>query len=437
MQISAVCAVVVSGALVSVAGSGVFAQRDYKSTLPPDHPAIKYADGPVSNAVEQLIARLLRENQSLVPREGMLRYLPSVLEHLALSPDSQLLVFSKTSFQAQKVAPDNPRAIYFNDEVAVAYVPGAANLELMAVDPARGPIFYVLTQAASGRPTITRSGVCLRCHQGPSSAGVPGPYVGSVIPGPTGVPLRDESAVITDHRSAFEDRWGGWYVTARRGEQPDRANAVALNPAEPEMLVRESQQNIVSLAGRFPLGNYVAPTSDIVALMTFEHQTQMTNLITRVGWLARMAEHPSGATVGVSLDADLAELVDYLLFEGEARLKEPIEGVSSFTQTFPVRGPRDRRGRSLRDFDLKTRLFRYPLSYMIYSEAFDALPAHVRDRIYRHLYEILTGRDKTPKYAYISSSDREAIFEILRDTKSALPRYWTAEGSASTLVQGR
>ena len=348
--------------------------------------------------------------------------LNALLDHLRLHADSQMLVFSKTGIQAARVGPRRPRAIYFDDEVSVAYVPGSPTIEIVAIDPAQGPIFYTATM--TGKVSPAAPGVCLRCHQGPNTAGVPGVYVGSVIPGPTGAPLRDESAIVTDHRSPFRERWGGWYVTARRGEQPDRANAVASSPADPEDLVRDARQNVTSLAGLVDLAAYPAATSDIVALMTFEHQTQMANLITRVGWDARIAGRD--ASRPSTLDADLDDLVAYMLFAGEAPLTAPIQGVSSFARTFPERGPRDRRGRSLRDFDLRTRLFRYPLSYLIYSRAFDALPGAVRERIYRRLFDILSGADHDARFASLSSATRRAILEIVRDTKPGLPAWWRA-----------
>lgn len=407
-------------------GAPVFVAQDYKANLSVDHPAIEYVRRPVNDPAGKLAEQLERGTLTLRSREGVLGYLPDVLEHFHVNADSQMLVFSKTSFQAAKISPDNPRAIYFNDDVAVGYVPGGESLEIAAIDALAGPVFYTLSVDRAGKPQIARNVVCLSCHQGPNTAGVPGIYVGSVIPGPTGAPLRDESAIITDHRSDFKDRWGGWYVTARRGEQPDRANAVASNPNDPETLVRESRQNLPTLAGLFDLAPYPASTSDIVALITFEHQTQMTNLLTRVGWQARMAQR-SGQIPDLTqsaLGADIEELVAYMLFAGEAPLKEPIEGVSSFTRTFPQRGPRDRRGRSLRDFDLKTRLFRHPLSYLVYSTALDALPDFVRDRIYRRLHDILNGKDRSPAYAHLSAADRRAILEILTDTKPNLPAYW-------------
>lgn len=320
-------------------------------------------------------------------------------------------MFSKTSFQATKISPRNPRAIYFTDDVAVGWVRGGDGYEIAATDPNDGVVFYTLGAQKSDRPQLARRDVCLKCHQGSATLGVPGIFVGSVFPNPLGTPYRLDS-IITDHRTAFKDRWGGWYINAKRGEQPDRANAVAPDPADPEALDSEGARNLTSLIRKFDPTGYLSPVSDIVALMTFEHQTQITNLITRVNWEQRL---------GMSVDGDIEAMVEYMLFADEAPLREPVEGVSTFTATFPERGPRDRRGRSLRDFDLKTRLFRYPLSYMIYSAEFNALPSEVKQRVYRRLNEVLSNQDQSEKFARLSEDDRRAILEILRDTKPDWP----------------
>jgi hypothetical protein len=392
----------------TIACSSLLFAQSYKENLSVDHPAIRYFHAPVADPLSKL---------KIKSAPDTLSFLNSLLQQLGINSDSQMLVFSKTSFQAPKISPDNPRAIYFNDDVAVGYVRGSDSLEVAALDPVMGPIFYTVNANESEPQRFVRIEKCLQCHQGPNTSGVPGLYIGSVIPSASGTPLRDDTAIITDHRTEFKDRWGGWYVNARRGEEPDRANAVAINPADPSELVRESEQNLTSLMGKFDPVGYLAPVSDIAALMTFEHQTQMVNYITRVGWQARIGQHP-----------DIEDLVRYMLFATEARLTEPIEGVSTFTRTFPLKGPRDRRGRSLRDFDLQTRLFKYPLSYLIYSPSFDALPASVRDAIYSRLYEILTERDQSKDYSYLSTDERRALLEILRDTKSDLPEYWREVG---------
>jgi hypothetical protein len=392
------------GLLFSTLGVPFFFAQVYKDNIAVDNSSIRYFQTSPADPVAKL---------KLDTAPDTLSFLDDLLRQVGIKLDSQMLVFSKTSFQASKISPDNPRAIYFNDDIAVGYVRGSDSLEVAALDPTLGPIFYALKVDKSEKPHLERSEKCIQCHQGPNTFGVPGLYIGSVIPSPSGAPLRDDTAIVTDHRTEFKDRWGGWYVNARRGEQPDRANAVAMNPADPSELVRESQQNLTTLIGKFKPAGYLAATSDIVALMTFEHQTQMVNYFTRVGWQARLGQRP-----------DVDELVAYMLFAKEAPLTEPLEGVSTFTKTFPERGPRDHQGRSLRDFDLQTRLFKYSLSYMIYSASFDALPGSVRDAVYSRLYEVLTGKDQSAQYSYLSASDRRAIIEILRDTKTNLPDYW-------------
>lgn len=370
--------------------------QTYADNIPVDHPAIHYSTGPLDNPVSRLQAQLENAQTHLDFSEGGPGYLPSLLKHLGVNVDSQALVFSKTSFQSQKISPRNPRAIYFADDVAIGFVRGGDVLELASLDPLQGIVFYTLAAGKTDRPHFTRRQECLKCHQGPATLGIPGIFVGSVFPGSSGLPDRS-GAIITDHRTPFEDRWGGWYVNALHGEQPDRANSVAPDPEEPQKL-----ETLPSLFKTFNSTGYLSAVSDIVALMTFEHQTQMTNLMIRLAWQSRI--DPS------RLDASIDALVHYMLFADEAPLKEPIQGVSTFTESFPKRGPRDRQGRSLRDFDLQTRLFRYPLSYMIYSPSFDALPEPVRARIYERIYK--SGRCS------------RAVFEILRDTKPGVPSYF-------------
>lgn len=373
----------------------------YQASIPVDHPAIRYFE----DAGDNPVTRLARDPRVKIDS------LAALLDALRINPDSQALVFSKTSFQAPKISPRNPRAIYFNDQAAVGYVPGGDGMEVAVADPRQGTVFYTFNPQ---KGAFTRGAVCLRCHQGPATLGVPGMFIGSVFPNSAGQPY-GQDAIITDHRTAFADRWGGWYVNARHGEQPDRANSVAPDPAEPEHLDTAGHQNLLTLASFFDPAPYLRPTSDIVALMTFEHQTQMLNFFTRLNWESR---------TGKTDDADLSAAIDYMLFLDEAPLLEPLEGVSPFTRTFPRQGPRDRQGRSLRDFDLHTRLFRYPLSYAIYNPAFDALPAGVREKIYRRLYEVLSGKDQSRKFARLTPADRAAIFEIVRDTKKGLPDWW-------------
>jgi hypothetical protein len=349
-------------------------------------------------------------------------YLPSLLKQLDVNIDSQALVFSKTSFQLAKISPKTPRAIYFNENVAVGAVQDGPILELTAIDPAHGITYYTMDNRKDEKPRFEqRLGECLNCH-GPAG----GLVVSSVYPAADGTPFVTGTFFWgIDHRTPFENRWGGWYVTGTHGSAEHMGNVVAPDPDRP-LDLEPGGQNLTSLADKFDTTRYLAPTSDIVALMTLEHQTRMTNFIVAAGQQFRRASQSwsPDPRVQVRLDAAVEDLVAYMLFAEEAALQDPVKGVSTFTETFSKRGPRDRHGRSLRDFDLQERLFRYPLSYMIYTELFDAMPESARARVYQRLYDVLTGKDTSGKFAKLSEADRRAIFEILLDTKSTLPAYW-------------
>jgi len=399
--------------------------------VPLDDPAIQYA-APASDPIAQLEKRLESGKTKLdyTPNGG--GYLPAVLKHLDISIDSQVLVFSRTSIQTSHISPRTPRAIYFNDETAVGFVQNGEVLELSAIDPKQGAIFYSLDTERSVRPEFARRDDCLRCHQGAPTMGIPGILVSSVHP-VTDAEAREShgSAFITDDRTSFDERWGGWYVTGTHGTQVHLGNNPELtNPLNPGRASKEGTQNVTSLEDRFNTSRYLAATSDIVALLTLEHQTRMINLMTRIGWDTRIALREGNGKLDDAarerINTEIEEMVGYMLFSDEEPLKEPVKGVSTFTKTFAERGPRDPKGRSLRDFDLQKRLFRYPLSYLIYSAAFDGMPDVVRERVYRRLYDVLMGQDKSKTFAGISPTDGQAVAEIVRATKPNLPKYWTS-----------
>jgi hypothetical protein len=395
--------------------------------IPYDHAAIQYP----TRAPDDAIARLQQKMDSggvKLEFDAKWGYLPSLLKHLGINIDSQMLVFSKTSFQGPKISPKKPRALYFNDNVAVGFVPDGDLMEFAATDPKQGVVFYTLDREKTDQPSfLRRTDQCISCHLIPGTLNVPGLLATSVIPGPDGSPRFAAAAVIVNSRTPLDQRWGGWYVTGTSGGLQHRGNAVAPNPDQPDALDLRGTQNLTSLAGRVDTTPYLAPTSDLVALMTLEHQTRVSDLLTRLGWETRIALAEGSLKESQDrLDFVANELVSYMLFADEARMREPMLGVSTFTKTFPERGPRDKQGRSLRDFDLQTRLFRYPLSYMIYDPAFDALPDVAREQVYRKLFDVLTGKDSSDKYARLSAQDRRVILEILRDTKPDLPGYWRA-----------
>src|ERR1700733_9469236 len=257
--------------------------------VPLDDPAIQYA-GSVSDSIDRLEKQLENGKTKLDYAPNGWGYLPAVLKYLNINTDSQVLVFSRTSIQTSHISPRTPRAIYFNDDVAVGFVQNGEVLELSAIDPRQGAIFYSLDTEKSDRPEFARRDDCLRCHQGAPTMGIPGILVSSVHP-VTDAEAREShgSAFITDDRTSFNERWGGWYVTGKHGSQGHLGNNAQLaDPLFPGRAVKEGTQNVTSLAGFFDTSRYLAPTSDIVALMTLEHQTRMSNLMTRIGWDARI-----------------------------------------------------------------------------------------------------------------------------------------------------
>ena len=378
----------------------------------PEHPAIGYPTRPTTDSVFELNDRV-RYGKVQLEFSGPSGYLRSVLHALNVPVESQMAVFSKTSLQRQLINPRNPRTIFFNDSVAVAWVPGEPFLEIAAHDPQQGVIFYTLNQLPGDEPRFSRRDDCLTCHETYATLDVPGLLLRSVFPAPGGQPVRPLGDFDSDHRSPYEQRWGGWYVTGKTGSLHHLGNTVFNDP--------DSAEPRTTLDAKLETATYLSPYSDAVALMVFNHQTRMIDLLTRFNWEMRVAaytKHP------FDVAGAARELADYMLFADEAPLHERIEGTSGFSEKFAARGPRDSAGRSLRQFDLERRLMRYPCSYMIYTEAFDGLPAEAKEAVYKRMWQILSGGEKGAKYARLSLADRRAIIEILRATKKGLPEYF-------------
>lgn len=417
LRTPAITLILASAALVAVlAGAG---QRPLTPTALRNHPAIDYHQVPPADAVARLSERVAKGEVTL-EFEPITGYLRSVLDALDVPRESQVLVFSKTSFQARKIGPSNPRALYFNDTISIGWVRGGEVLELLAVDPRQGAMFYTLEQDPDVKPRFTRDASCVPCHTGDVTMNVPGLFLSSVYPDPEGTMIYSP-VFSTHHGTGFDLRWGGWYVTGEHSLPRHLGNATVPPGSWNEDMVTDKTVHVSSLEGRFDPSGYLSLDSDIVALMVLEHQSHMLNLITRAGWESRIGWENAAAR-----DPMIAELVDYMLFVDEARLPGPVRGSTNYARTFAAAGPRDSRGRSLRDLDLRTRLMRYPCSFLIYSEPFDALPVDVKDAIYARLWHVLSGRAQDARYDRLSPADRQAIVEILVDTKPGIPSYFGA-----------
>jgi hypothetical protein len=394
------------------------------------HPAIKYGSTKPSDAVAALNARLEAGDARLTFEPGPRGYLASALAALGIDQSSQVLVYSQTSFQASHISKENPRAIYFNDNLSVAFIRGAPLIEVSSQDPKIGRVFYQLGQTDGPSPRFSRSETCLSCHLSWDTRAVPGPFVLTTFPRKSD---RDyANGGVSDHREPMERRYGGWYVTGAKVPPRHMGNIalVGAHAAPPEQT--PPPPVLRSLAGDDlvrNIGDYLRPTSDIVALLVLEHQLHAMNLMTRAAWEHRLVAGPDSdapVTPGAApllsprVREAVVELADYLLFVDEVPLV-PVQGNSGFAEWFAAQGPTDPAGRSLRELKLDGRLMKYPLSYTIYSTAFAGLPPVVRQATYRRLWDVLSSPTPDKRYAHLTAADRRAVLEILRATKTDLP----------------
>jgi len=412
------------------------------SDTPYELEPISYSDPQVADPVAALQARLHSGEQKLdyEPANG---YLRAVLRALDIPESSQTLVFSKTSFQRDRIGPETPRAVYFNDDVYIGWVQGGDVVEVSSVDPQKGAIFYSLSQYESDSPRFRRhTHECLQCHDSSLSQGVPGHVMRSVYSDARGLPVLTAGTFVTTPQSPLKERFGGWYVSGTHGQQVHMGNLIVRerdHKQHPERIDLAAGGNARDLSQHFDTEPYLTPHSDLVALQVLAHQVHVHNLITRANYQTRLAVRDQisiNKALNKPEDDPLEStrsrirsvgepLLRALLFADEPPLTEPIAGTSGFTEDFSRHGPRDRQGRSLREFDLKTRLFRYPCSFLIDSDAFDALPEPQLAFLADRLQTILAGEDTTGRYQNLSPEDRQAVREILLETKPEFTKRWT------------
>jgi hypothetical protein len=394
-------------------------------------PPINYQDTPAHDRVARL-AESLASGEAELAWDDQHGYLPAALKALDVPVSSQSLVFSKTSLQLHRISPRKPRAVYFNDDVYVGWCQNGDVLELGATDPQLGAIFYTIAQDNDQAAEVVRDrGQCMTCHASSRTQGVPGYLVRSVFSDPSGYPKFGSGTYLTDHTSDFQQRWGGWYVTGNHGDMRHMGNQVCEGTEREPKLDREAGANLESIDSVIQTNKYLSPHSDIVALMVLEYQTQMHNAITAASFETRRAIHQSKQMNELldrpadylsdsalrRINSAAANVVKYMLMCDEFALQDEVSGTSEFVIDFQKRGRRDSKGRSLRDFDLETRLFRYPCSHLVYSPEFDALPDEVRGRVIDQMVLVLEGKDDSEDFAHLSAGTRQQILEILKETK--------------------
>ncbi len=401
---------------------------------------VNYEEAPISyslTAPENVISKLqtkLDAGQQKLQFEDTRGYLKSLLDSLEISPSSQVLSFSRTSLQDDKISPKTPRAIYFNDEVHVGFVQGGL-IEIAARDPKLGMVFYTLKQEDAETPVFKRqTNSCLTCHGAARTKNVPGLLVRSVYPDPGGHPVVAAGSFLSTHKSPLNQRWGGWYVTGTHGDQAHIGNFTLTTAKKPKVVDNSAGHNLTSLEDRFDGTPYLTPHSDIVALMVLEHQTDTFNILTQASFEVRHALYlREQAALGDAAAIEAGEklfgqrlqnatesVVKSLLFTEETMLTAPIAGTSTFAQDFVAKGTKDSQGRSLREFDLKTRMFRYPCSYLIETAAFDELPQELKASIGQRVKGILAAESPEKGFEHLTADDRIALLSILAETKPGL-----------------
>ena len=413
-----------SGAMASLAIAGVAltsAQHgEPRSGTLNEHPGIQYALRPTTDRVTALNQSLAQNGRSL-KKDARTGYLLPVLEALGVPVESQLLVFSKTGVQRAYTGPQHPRALYFNESVAVAYVPGAPVIELAAHDAQQAVVFYTVDQAAAA-PAFVRRTSCLTCHVSASTLNVPGLIARSNTVGDDGSVMPEAAGNDVNHQTPHPDRWGGWFVTSEGVAAPYAQRAHAGNITFSGRGNTSTQVFVDWISSAPETRGYLSSSSDIVSLLVFDHQVRAINLLTRLNWESRVASGEGRASASDSAVRGLVnELADYLLFAGEVPPTVPLTPLRGFAERLERHTPKDRRGRSFGQLSLTDRLLRYPCSYMVYSEAFDGLPPAVRQAVYRRMLDTLSGNDVPSARLRLSAGDRQAIIEILRDTKADFP----------------
>lgn len=361
--------------------------------------------------------------------EGPSGYLSAFLEAFDIPADTQTLVFSKTSLQADRITPKNPRAIHYNDDIYVGWVPGNQLLEISVSSPTTGTNFYTI-EPENGVANLVRQGHdCLRCHGGSFTRDIPGHLVRSVYPDSTGQPIFKAGTHFTDQSTPLDDRWGGWLVS--RSPVSHMGNQLYIETArgadKSESLARRSA----------PEKGYLANGSDIVSLLLLGHQTQVHNLLADLTIKTRRALHdqtimdellqrkaPLSASTKSRIKHASDKALKAMFFSDEIDLPRIDLARSEFAQAFGKRGPRDAQGRSLFQLKMDERLPRYPLSYLVYSDTFAKLPAEALNYLWDEMERILDSKGVRDGYENLSRRDKIAIKEILLATHPEAPKRW-------------
>ncbi|MCP5537905.1 MAG: hypothetical protein H7A51_16940 [Akkermansiaceae bacterium] len=388
---------------------------------------VLYSSSKDHNTITRLQEAIDSEKFNLPDSEPK-EILKALLDELQIPVSSQMLVFSKTSLQRDLITPAHPRAVYFNSDFYVGWVPGGI-IEVVACDDPKGMMFYSFDiNKPVGKRTFVRNQECMTCHASKNTMDVPGLLVRSVFTEKDGQALLSWGSSLTTPASPMADRWGGWYVTGTHGQSGHMGNKwVTMSESGDHHYNKNHGLNVTDLSAYFDTGKYLTGTSDILALMIMEHQIDVHNKLAaaKMGYLRRVylgkainegqydSDSPAARKM---LQGYVDSILKALLFADEVRLPEDgISGSKAYQKDFVAQGVHYD-GHSLRDLRLEKRIFKYRCSFMIHSKAFDLLPEEIKTPVLKKLHRIVTGRETPVGYPRLSSREQGRIHAILSHT---------------------
>ena len=419
--------------LIGPLATGALAQQ----IEPFEEPPINYSATPTNDRATAISAKFQSRAMEIrsMPAKKRLQWL---LDELGVPVESQIFVFSKTSLQRDLINPEAPRVLYFSDEAYVGWSPTGA-FEVAVFDAKLGATFYVFEpHATKEEPLLARSGDCLLCHS--RHEHTPSLRTRSVFPDANGEPLSGSGSSNIAPSTPLAERWGGWYVTGTKAPFEHRGNLTGKKMDDFEGPSAQPTRNLLSLEGVVDTRRYLLKTSDVVPLLMHDHQVHVHNVLSTANQDARIALHrwpamreilglpanapPQGSCV-VVFDSQAEKVLDALLCRDEAAWPaEGIHGDGVFAPAYAKTRKPDTKGRSLRDLDLQTRLFRYRCSPLIYSESFTSLPKQLHDIVLLRLSSGLRAFPPSPSFGHLPDDERAAIHEILSATLPNLPAGW-------------
>jgi hypothetical protein len=352
-------------------------------------------------------------------------HLKGMLEALEIPQSSQLLVFSASSLQSEIINPRNPRALYFNEDTYLGYVPGG-KLEVISMDPTHGAIFHLFEglQIGGAPPAVSRSTKCFNCHAGHATGRIPGLIAESLLPMPSGASLETYRRDEQGHQIPLSNRFGGWHLTGDHHLRSHHANLVGLPQDSGKWELQSARPG-----EQWDLGKHLLPTSDVLPHLIHEHQLGFENRAFRAAYLMRQWLHDGAGKIPATARAEFDEMAlamaRYILFADEATLPaEGIIGDGSYREEFLKRRKPARDGRSLRDLDLRKAIFKHRASFMLHTESWLELPKSFKDAVYYRMAEGLRPSSPAAQGAHLPVAERLAIRSILKDTQPDLPPWW-------------